>query len=361
MDKKMDNPLTKNDFCYSDQEKINKKCFSNEFTAPTTEMVDCEGSPLHRLKARIWDRYLIPFARSELPDTMEKSAMMDFFRADSLRILLKRMNEELLLNDFFLPWFLFNWISDIHFGVAHFNPALSLAENYVNRHEETLSSEERRFIDIMQQTFCSFYCILRVNRNGSFLVKDILLGTTHTIQERQWIDQTNQFNRGDILLARLLAIDQSSIFVGMAPVILPTPVYFGLLDFKEELIAENEALPLTPELLRHEFDGEVLNYFFDLMETLSHPPAFTQGKLLPFSTELQEGRQAVAKVYWENWFDQPIPALGNQTPRQAATTEKGYERLDALLIHYERGDRDRDDPHSFKADIEYIKSVLVVN
>jgi hypothetical protein len=39
--------------------------------------------------------------------------------------------------------------------------------------------------------------------------------------------------------------------------------------------------------------------------------------------------------HWENWLDERIPALKNQTPRQAARTEAGRERLEALLTDFE--------------------------
>jgi hypothetical protein len=39
--------------------------------------------------------------------------------------------------------------------------------------------------------------------------------------------------------------------------------------------------------------------------------------------------------HWENWLDERIPALKNQTPRQAARTEAGRERLEALLMDFE--------------------------
>src|SRR5262249_54923921 len=135
------------------------------------------------------------------------------------------------------------------------------------------------------------------------------------------------------------------------PVILPTPAYFNILDFKEGLIAENDERPLTPKFLRHEVDWEVLNYFFDLMETLCQQPV------------LQDQFPVRAKAPGKHGFDKSIPALGNQTPRQAVKTEKGCERLEALLIHYERYDRDRGRSYEnpFKADIAYLKSVLAVN
>jgi hypothetical protein len=50
--------------------------------------------------------------------------------------------------------------------------------------------------------------------------------------------------------------------------------------------------------------------------------------------EVQAFMQKEAARHWEAWFDEKIPALGNRTPRQAARTEEGRERLEALLADY---------------------------
>jgi hypothetical protein len=44
-------------------------------------------------------------------------------------------------------------------------------------------------------------------------------------------------------------------------------------------------------------------------------------------------RQVQAKQ-WENWLDEEIPALANATPRAAAQTAEGRERLEALFAEY---------------------------
>jgi hypothetical protein len=48
-------------------------------------------------------------------------------------------------------------------------------------------------------------------------------------------------------------------------------------------------------------------------------------------------RAAIANLaaqHWERWLDERIPALGNKTPRQAAKTPLGRERLEALFSEY---------------------------
>jgi hypothetical protein len=51
--------------------------------------------------------------------------------------------------------------------------------------------------------------------------------------------------------------------------------------------------------------------------------------------ELSAALKKQMKAHWEAWLDTAIPALKNQTPRQAARTPEGRERLEALLIGFE--------------------------
>lgn len=39
--------------------------------------------------------------------------------------------------------------------------------------------------------------------------------------------------------------------------------------------------------------------------------------------------------HWDSWFDLPVPALNDMTPREASKTEEGRELLESLLLLYE--------------------------
>ncbi|MFH1018944.1 MAG: hypothetical protein V1798_12310 [Pseudomonadota bacterium] len=51
--------------------------------------------------------------------------------------------------------------------------------------------------------------------------------------------------------------------------------------------------------------------------------------------EVQAKLKEMAQEHWRRWPDEKIPILGNQTPRQAAKTVQGRERLEALLTEFE--------------------------
>lgn len=51
--------------------------------------------------------------------------------------------------------------------------------------------------------------------------------------------------------------------------------------------------------------------------------------------EVQAQLKKMSEQHWRAWLDTPIPALKDQTPREAALTESGRERLEALLWQFE--------------------------
>lgn len=455
------------------------------------EVIDFEWRKLRQLEGVVFDQHLCPYAVKELPLDVVKCAMKDFYPEEDLS---EAIDKEALFDRLFLPWFLFNWTPEDDFGLEHFDSALSIAQNYMKHHEDRLNSETKAFIHAMNETYYSFYSIHQVEIDKSLLVKDIFLGTTHRIKEKSG---THQIRRGDIIYSRILTMDGQSIFVGMAPFIIPTGYHTNILDFKEWLIECNEKKELTPSILRDDFDIDLSSYFFELIELAYNKSlpilSNTDGDLLRFSKsyfklmiepeealrcllpltlsddaneflndakktkngevreiefpwlkkgnkthkswentvlghivikpgkliletnsekrtetgkkllsqylgnkvlfqqtlietpeqklgslpksrpgsqkeheelmampEVQEQLQAMAKTHWKSWFDEPIPALDNQTPRQAAKTEKGRERLEVLLLQYERQDLDNSD-NPFKADIPYLKSELSLN
>lgn len=62
---------------------------------------------------------------------------------------------------------------------------------------------------------------------------------------------------------------------------------------------------------------------------------FGTSKPLAMTTEMMQ--EILERIYGD-WADEPIPALGGQTPRQAAKTSKGRKKVIELLELYEKGE-----------------------
>ena len=53
---------------------------------------------------------------------------------------------------------------------------------------------------------------------------------------------------------------------------------------------------------------------------------------------LAQAVEQMMRRHYANWCDEPVPALGHQTPRQAIATPTGLERVKGLLREYEDGE-----------------------
>jgi SEC-C motif len=76
--------------------------------------------------------------------------------------------------------------------------------------------------------------------------------------------------------------------------------------------------------------------------------------------EVRAMMEETARQHWEAWFDLPVPALDNMTPRQAAKTREGRELLESLLLLYEHHS-DADSRNAFRPDIAALRRELGIN
>ena len=72
--------------------------------------------------------------------------------------------------------------------------------------------------------------------------------------------------------------------------------------------------------------------------------------------EIQALEAELMQRHWDAWIDTKVPALGNRTPRQAAKTPKGRERLEALLSDFARSAEQRSS--SFEPDLGDLRRRL---
>lgn len=271
-----DMSIGRNDLCICGSGKKYKKCCITSNVA----ILDVAWKNLRQTESNVVDRHLSPYLLQELPPEIFRTAFEDFFP----ETLPEEIDVEMFLTQFGIPWILFNWLAEEPFEGASFETTQTIAMNYYHAHQNKLNPSDKQFIQEMNKTYYSFYSIVDVVPEKSLSIKDILLGTTHTVKEKQG---THYLKKGDIIFARLLDLEGRAIFIGMAPISIPAIVQMNLLDFRGELIAENDNNALTGVLLREVFDWDILDYFFETLEYLYHPPkpmlVNTDGDFLIFS------------------------------------------------------------------------------
>ena len=73
--------------------------------------------------------------------------------------------------------------------------------------------------------------------------------------------------------------------------------------------------------------------------------------------EVQRAIEQQAIEHWRAWPDEALPVLDGQTPREAAQTESGRERLEALLLEFEF----RCSGQAFDPDVDALRKELGVS
>jgi hypothetical protein len=113
---------------------------------------------------------------------------------------------------------------------------------------------------------------------------------------------------------------------------------------------------------RVKFRNAVIQSSQQMLEALANqapgagdPAAAQQQEDLQALPEVQAMMQEMSERHWREWLDQPVPALKDQTPRQAAKTETGRERLEALLLSFEQHEAT---PEPFGPDVAALRGAL---
>jgi hypothetical protein len=87
-----------------------------------------------------------------------------------------------------------------------------------------------------------------------------------------------------------------------------------------------------------------------------HETATSRSPTRERTPELEALEAELARKHWDAWIDTNVPALGNRTPRQAAKTARGRERLAALLADFAR--TAGRSPTSTRPDLEALRRTL---
>ena len=229
----------------------------------SSNVADLPYVKFRQLEGNVVDNHLMPYATKILPADIMLEALRDFFPEE----LPEGMDRKVMHDNFFMQWFLFDWIpyfEDEH-AIERFDVHKTIAQNYLENYETQLNGPKQRFIRAISKTYYSYYSVLEVNLDTNMIVKDILLGTQHLVKERQG---THTIKRGSILLGRILSMDNQSMFVGLAPYSLPALYQTDLIQFRDCLREEMEDKPLDGTALREELDQELFDYFFNIMDSM---------------------------------------------------------------------------------------------
>lgn len=234
-----------------------------------SQVVDLAWHKLRKTEAEVIDKHLMPFLKNEWPDWTIQIAFNEFCP----EYLPEGIDREFIFDQCFLTWLLFNWIPgedlDLEKPTEPFDLEQTIAQNYLTKYSNSLSSAVIRFIEAMNKTYYSFYAVQEVVLDKSLKVRDILLETEHLLKEKTG---THSIKNGDIVFSRILSMDNQSIFIGMLPYIIPNH-HYEILDYKKWLIEENDNQNLDPNILREFSSYELVDYCFEMLIAHHNQPS----------------------------------------------------------------------------------------
>lgn len=76
--------------------------------------------------------------------------------------------------------------------------------------------------------------------------------------------------------------------------------------------------------------------------------------------EVRAMLEEAARQHWASWFDKPVPALADMSPRQAAKTAEGRELLNNLLLFYGHS-ADRSSDKTSQPDLAALRRELGID
>lgn len=110
--------------------------------------------------------------------------------------------------------------------------------------------------------------------------------------------------------------------------------------------------------IRKEIEKRLPEALFKKMDTES-PENLKSKKASPsplLPAEEKEMMKAFLKNYYHDWLDTSLPALHGKTPREAAKTDEGRERLELLLCDFEMSNQEKGD--HLRIDVQALRQEL---
>jgi hypothetical protein len=173
--------------------------------------------------------------------------------------------EQMVFEQAFIPWFLYNWIPDPNEELIADLPEVIAAEHYLTRYPNRLDSYKKSFIQTNLESHYSIYEVTQVVRQQSITLKDVLRGHQITIHEKRG---SESLEKGHIIMARVVTLNEDSIACGIYPQPLPSQYLLTFVEFKQHY-GKNKFF--TDEML-FELDLEIRTSFIDSIEHLLFNP-----------------------------------------------------------------------------------------
>ncbi len=222
-------------------------------------------------------------------------------------------------------------LRQLYFALRHrlLNPQLPILQN--------TDGDPLEFVKLTYQLTCSPGTAFEKLRSLNLLENEEALLADATQNEKgefqtftfSWIKEGNEKHRSwDNTILGNITIESGKLIVDVNS------------EKRSEAIRTEIANRLGDEAVLQDLVSESVKEKLALLESGIESPEHQRQReeqetfsALP---EVQALMKEMAKKRWEEWLDEPVPVLMGKTPRQSAKSAAGRERLEALLIDFER-------------------------
>jgi hypothetical protein len=182
----------------------------------------------------------------------------------------------------FWPWFFFNWINDPEDSPFDLNWPVdqTIGECYAASQKNRLDSMERKLIKAHSRRPFSFFDVVECRQGKGFLLKDIFTGEQTDVLDRSGSESTHP---GNIIFGQVIKIDHVGMLISSGQFLIPPRLKPELIQFRKWM--KQGKRDITTDIL-NEYDCEIREIYFDLVETLQSPAELfnTDGDPLIFHT-----------------------------------------------------------------------------
>ena len=164
----------------------------------------------------------------------------------------------------FLPWFLFNWVADDISDSGFDFKDKPIAVLYMEDKKHKLDSFQQRYIKAICAEEYSFFVVTDVVPGHSLVLKDLVINRTVLIHERQG---SESIRVGNIIFTRVMTMNDSSVMVGCAPIVIPASYHSFFIDLRDDWKAAFKELGND---ILYEYDYEIRQIYHEISEQLNH-------------------------------------------------------------------------------------------
>ncbi len=175
--------------------------------------------------------------------------------------------EDVNFENFFLPWFIFNWVPEE--GDIHSTSRMQLALEYLLKNRR-LDSYQQAFIRTACAQPFSFFAVTEVLVGTSLGLRDLFMDRTFTVKEAS---ASKTLQRGDAIFGRVVPLEGQAILVGMAPLVVPPRFQSFVLDVRDDFKKSLRKVGLELDLENvYDGDADIRRTYLVLAEMVSNPP-----------------------------------------------------------------------------------------